>query len=321
MALRVKLGAELIRDCRQRSPAALVCVIPLLQHLFEHGLTSGVLQEVKCRHALGKALAKDPSSRLGTWQQDKAITSALLHILACASMCRAYKKEDDTGSSSRRFPKSGGFRRKMSAQDFQLISTCCSLLLAPDDALSVGAMSVSEFSDGMSAEDWPSCFGPTSTSLPASHNSGDHDNDDDDDDDAWPGCFAKPRCDPPIEPITPNVIRKRQQRQQQVTPTKNEKPKKPSPAKAKRSPAINPLYCRPIQSCYLAVTTVAPIRAEITGKVCCGAGEMKRIHVATTKPQTHGKEFANTAEELKAMVLKNHMTKLEASAAEKSQRI
>ena len=107
--VRVKIGAVLCSNVRQVTPCVVRSLDVLLSSLFEHGCTSGCLQETKVRHALAKGLQH--SEQLGSWPMVDALKSLVTHVGCVCSMIRAYVRETiGSGIAGNRFPQIGGIQ-------------------------------------------------------------------------------------------------------------------------------------------------------------------------------------------------------------------
>ena len=197
--IRIKLGQVLCRDMRQVTPAIVRPVIQLLLDLYGSGCRCGVLQEVKLRHGLMAKL--QDGAHLGGWDLKECVSAVIKHLQACSGKVRAYCKERAGGSKLRRFPLSGGFRRSMNGDDFQMMERVCGVLCIEDEAMrspsatslasmrSPSATSLASASMAQSDNEWPSMFAPPAQTEPlfdAASDAVPHVQDND----SWPVCFT-----------------------------------------------------------------------------------------------------------------------------------
>ncbi len=179
VALRTKMGPILASDCRQVTPEMTVIMAPLLEYLFVHGCDNGTLQQSKLRHAMLTCL-KTNKPLQGTACINDILRDFEVHTMSILSMLRAYKREMFEGTVNRSFPKSGGFRKKLSAKDIDVVDSLVSHFTTMEDDTDKSSMA----SD---CDSFPSCFHPTSSTATSSHISPLTKDPNDDD---WPKCSA-----------------------------------------------------------------------------------------------------------------------------------
>ena len=338
------------------TPDMLQAIGPLLLILVKEGMANGIPQEVKLRDAFHQCLMSRQDLLAG-WSMEDALSATTQHLQSCLGMCRAFAREELEGSQDRRFPKSGGFRRKMSIRNSEYIVEIAQLLNA-DSSHEVGMLQEEMNEAKMSKP-------PSSEAIEPSEISGLKIGNDDHDfvpcfqdweavdavpiaaDLDWPS-WCKPSATPQraanIEPITP-VSRKRKQAAKTRDP--DEQPSTPQPpaakvtkpatkvtkpaAKVTKKPAaqvtkkqknriaaeLNPDNYKPIVKTYLCKTSETPARCELTGRLESGT----RIHVCTMTHKSHGPGFSKFASQLQQAIDKDGMTKREAEVLAQQRRV
>ena len=279
---------------------------PLL-FLLTHGVSAGVLNEGMLKHALCKNLTGS-KHLLGNWSLNDAVRDISKHFMYCIAMLRAVKREDGEAGDRRRYPKSGGFRRKLGMHEHDVVDQLTQAMIIDasgnvDEGESVGESHV------VDEDPWPECFAMSCIAdekndvgeVPA-----------DPADDAWPD-FCTPVKGQPIEQINPCAAqRKRTAHADDDDDFEHEvaAPKKPK-SKAKKSGgapcADNPLYFRSVSKVFLTVTTEEVPRAQLTALV-----DGVRIHIATLRAKSHGKAFVKLAHDVQAAMMQHHMCRREA---------
>ena len=171
-------------------------------------------------------------------------------------MLRAFAREHKEGGDRRRFPKSGGFRRKMGLGDWDVMEEITALMSLDQAGSSDNLMTDAADTATAGSDGYPSCFALPDDMLHGSDADADdgvqspvavrdHDNDDE-----WPE-FCKPQpkkptqAEPEIAPINPvAAARKRTAHGEDLQATPPPK-KKAAPASSSKS-AENPLYYKTI---------------------------------------------------------------------------
>ena len=83
----------------------------------------GVINAVKFESALTQVLGNEHRVLLEGECMEKLVLSVGCHVQSVFAMCRYMKQEQESKgeSGSRRFPRTGGFRKTMSAEDWVLM--------------------------------------------------------------------------------------------------------------------------------------------------------------------------------------------------------
>ena len=128
---------------------------PLL-FLLTHGVSAGVLNEGMLKHALCKNLTGS-KHLLGNWSLNDAVRDISKHFMYCIAMLRAVKREDAEAGDRRRYPKSGGFRRKLGMHEHDVVDQLTQAMIIDaignvDEGESVGESHV------VDEDPWPECF-------------------------------------------------------------------------------------------------------------------------------------------------------------------
>ena len=110
--LHLGIGAKIASDVRQVTVHMMRFMYPLFTKLFEE-CCSGIVSASSLRTALVIQIKKRPSLMGLTWSEAECLPATIMHINTCCSLVRAYTREQFEGSASRRYPRSGGFRKKM----------------------------------------------------------------------------------------------------------------------------------------------------------------------------------------------------------------
>ena len=111
-----KLGPRLAKDFRQVTPDMLMVVLPLVKMFMDCGGTSCVFQAVKLEAAIAAELSSNPVLLEKGETPNTLAYNSCNHIQCVASMLRYLKHEERGGTGCRRFPKTGGIRKHLSAQ-------------------------------------------------------------------------------------------------------------------------------------------------------------------------------------------------------------
>ena len=344
MAIRVKIGAVLAKSSRQVAPCMVFALKTPIIHLLAHGCSNGLIQDSKLRHALSKSL-KGNKELLAGWPLTVALPELCKHFAAVLGMIRAFARENLEGGRGRRFPRSGGFRRKCQMHDFDMMEQMCSTLSLDscqgDVSGDEGATTMAE-SNG---DDFPSCFAVPSAGVVSSRDvpANDHD---------WPSfClpaasppvsptadgwpkFCSPAPSPPLPPIADDpaeaipridpVAASRKRAAHDCNPVDVVEPRRKAkkqcssavvetPPKAKKpcssSSTENPLYFKPLLKCFCTHTAEHVPRSQLTG-IAAGT----RIHIVTLRESSFGPRFLELAEELQTCILKWKLSRKEAEA-------
>ena len=310
VAIRIKVGAVLAKSTRQVSPCMVRALKTPIIHLLGHGCSNGLIIESKLRHALSISLGDAPHL-LADWPLTTALSDLCRHFIAVLGMVRAYARETQESSRGRRFPRSGGFRRKCQMHDMDLLEQISALItqdditqddITQDEATTTADCHDDECTTTSPASDhsshqvvplaWPSFCRPSSEHssqqvVPL----------------AWPSfCRPEPGMQiPPIDPVA--ASRKRTAHDPQAHQLE-------TPPKAKKEKRVeNPLYAQAIEKVSLSHTTEQPSRSEITGTV-----HGKRIHVITLRERQLGPKLRQFVEELKTSIEKFKLCRNEAEA-------
>ena len=118
--LRSKCGPRLASDVRGVTPPMVRQVVGLMTALIDAGCSTGVIQASKLEQALRAEVTAN--SIMGSeceMNVDGLAHDVTNHIQSCVGLLRALRFEDEgTASMQRQHSKSGGFRRKMSSDDW-----------------------------------------------------------------------------------------------------------------------------------------------------------------------------------------------------------
>ena len=295
-------------------------------------------QEAKLRSALVNSL-RCSAALLGTWPLEAAVSSTTLHLTCCIAMTRAYARESVEGSSTRRFPKSGGLRQKLGLESSTLMEKLAALLGSQpppvqDDPADVALTSYdkwlhadSDFEGGVAES---GVDGAEDCAVVGTDSS----------DEEWPD-WCKPTTNDTIDPITP-VASKRKAAAKSAettiepitpvaptkaaakshdTPTKSTKARKPTKAKAQKKSCPNKFYFKTIEKVRKTLTKEVPSRLELTGLVPDGDEAWRRIHICTIGARSHGAKFEQFGNELTKLILRHKMTKTESDVVVKNHRV
>ena len=116
--LRSKVGV-LQNDFRAVTPSAISVALPAITALIDAGLTSGIVQSSKMEAGFRRIPALNPALMGTDTKGDSLAHSACTHVQCCLTMLRNFKVEDGGhGGGCRRYSKSGGFRRKLTSEDW-----------------------------------------------------------------------------------------------------------------------------------------------------------------------------------------------------------
>ena len=181
-------------------------------------------------------------------------------------MLRAYHRETCSADHGRRYPKSVGYRNKMTTTDYEMMEMLCGLMGTPDvtdDAVGPlpepPALCDAQSEPTGTESRWPACFAPTVHDTPIAPKA--H-HDTPEPSDYWPDCFRpagfvtppKAPINDRTDPTTPvAALRKRQARAKSESssphPQRKSKGKGKGKSKAKKPPV--PLYFKPIERVFL----------------------------------------------------------------------
>lgn len=313
MALRCKLGPSLSRDFRSVTPGMLEACLPLIEKLLHAGETSCVMQACKMEVALKTELSKN-SILLGLDDCDKLAYEATNHIQNCFAMLRYLKLENDgaSGSPSRPYPKSGGFRRRVpstlwpaldelmegmkvcraskvpTSLDSQGFPTIFSQFLAQEqDAQLEVKRACSEETVVFDEEGFPVMTEPAHTVAEEP---------------------CKMALDDLIEPLP---LSSKQRKKAILERRQASRTTRRSPAAVKLSRG-SPDDNIPFQKLCLAISQKPKPRAELTGRIQLPDGSLKRMHVFTLTLASWGETFEKDAKHLKSTMEANNMTKAQA---------
>ena len=110
--IMVKVGPVLCTDARQVTPGAFQSICPLLKGLIHGGCSNGVLQSMKLREGMLVALMRH-KELCGDHPIEDIVAKVCGHVCVVMGLLRETKFEECHQTSiSRRFPRSGGFRKK-----------------------------------------------------------------------------------------------------------------------------------------------------------------------------------------------------------------
>ena len=337
LSFRQKLGAKVVKDHRALSPASLLLLHNLMSSLIDAGLTSCVVQKEKLKHGIRVSLSKR-SLLLSDWNLGKAMEDGSEHIMCAFALLRILAREEVCGSDARRFPKTGGFRRRVASSDWPRlqglmarvhvgeISRQNSLSPRPSPSLSTRpsrCMGEEELDD----DGYPVIFTAASASprsrspmlmsprslvfgesLECAH-------DVSCDTDGWPSIFEfdTSSLDKHIEPIDPAPGRRKKQTLKNRSEIRAKTPQKKPASKSTTTPKKKPAKSRPREHAMpmvktrLAITNDDNRRAELTGYTSTGI----RVHLVTLTESRFGKAFTKHAQNLKDVTDANRLSKIE----------
>ena len=110
--ISVKVGPVLCTDMRSVTAASFTSIATLLNGFISVGLDNGVLQGIKLKEALMQCLLRSPSF-LGQANLANVVPKISDHIQTVMSTLREAKYEENNQVSLyRRYPRTGGFRKK-----------------------------------------------------------------------------------------------------------------------------------------------------------------------------------------------------------------
>eukprot|EP00811_Abedinium_folium_P006551 NODE_16038_length_1015_cov_16.773649.p1 GENE.NODE_16038_length_1015_cov_16.773649~~NODE_16038_length_1015_cov_16.773649.p1 ORF type:complete len:299 (+),score=13.45 NODE_16038_length_1015_cov_16.773649:41-937(+) len=120
VCIATKLGPRVAQDVRQVTPSDMSHLAKLVMEFIDAGVANCVLQSSRLRAGLTSSLM---SKRwlVGSWSLDEAVTSACTHIMNVFRAFREWAKEDLIVKGARRYPHTGGLRKKALAMDMEAI--------------------------------------------------------------------------------------------------------------------------------------------------------------------------------------------------------
>ena len=116
-----KCGASLAKHYRNVTPAMLIGALPLINGLIDSGLKTAVIQTSKMEQALRIELSANVICRGPAEDLEVLVHGVATHVQHLMAMLRYLKAEDSAPAGpggQRRYPKSGGFRRRMTLEDW-----------------------------------------------------------------------------------------------------------------------------------------------------------------------------------------------------------
>ena len=161
--IRTKFGPVLISDSRQLTPAMFCSCKPLLESLLTRCLSSGVVQTWKFQEALLQVLSAQPAWHDDEHHIDATVEAVKLHVQACFRMLRDVRFEQDHTDAERRFPRSGGFRRRIANAGLssELQETIAMLNLGDRDHSTSPSPATSKIVHQPAEPQWPKMFTPS----------------------------------------------------------------------------------------------------------------------------------------------------------------
>ena len=192
--LRIRLGATLAKDPRSVTPDMFRQLDTLFSSLLSAVTSSGHWQDCKLRSALTQGL-QSRTSLIAGWNFEDALSSTVVHVQCCANMLRSFCREHVEGAGSRRFPRSGGFRRRMNLADVTLMDKLRNMIVDSPSAASplASPRSFSMDSQDCSEAGFPVCFAPKLPKSSIAASSQDAPAIAPRMVDGYPTCFAPPR--------------------------------------------------------------------------------------------------------------------------------
>lgn len=132
VSLHARCGSKWAKELRAVTPSLVEPCLPLVEDLLRTGLASAVLQTSKLELAIRQVLAENPliSDYDGEASLDTLAHDAASHIQAIFGLIRSLKLEEVTapGPGSRRYPKTGGYRRSITSSHWKLLKPALDLV-------------------------------------------------------------------------------------------------------------------------------------------------------------------------------------------------
>ena len=324
LAVRVKIGPKICRDVRQVTPAAMLSAKPFLKHLLTHGLQNCVVETGKLKDALRRELSAHPLL-LSDWDLSVAVDDLAVHFVSLVSQLRNMGREELAGSSTRRYPRTGGFRKSISTAQYADIQELVNMVevdihtptrTATHDDVDCdengfprvfSSRRDSKSTDDICAVECDERGSPLAFGSQREWGSGSKGSLDDVVAPIAPSPAKRKQAvlanrsgarTRPAPPATPKQRPKRQKKHD-TTPTKT-----PNASQSKEK-TVDDL---PIVKTRLCVTSEAQPRAELIGFPDCGT----RVHIATFNRRSWGSSFADDAKRLKFVIDEQQLTKKEA---------
>ena len=319
--IKVKLG-PLCKDLRHVTPAALLASAPLLRKLLQNGMHSGIIQASKFKEACSRVLLRN-AALVGAWDLDEAVQKTCEHEATLLKLVRELKREDaSTGQKYCRFPRTGGFRKKVKSHEWPIVWELRDLLRDDIDCNESGdkdevhnesaSRQPTQTHDDVECDDagLPLVF---ATNVPRSQSAlaiCSHE-DVECDDNGYPLIFSREpsrtSLDHLLEPIAPDPRKRKAEalaRRPKGSKSTASRTTAPDHKVSKTTAPGHKLYSRPITSVTLSVTNKSPIRAELTTKI-----EGVRIHICTLHASSWGAKFHDDAKYLKQYIEKHTLTR------------
>jgi len=131
-SLRSRVGPRLTKDLCGVTPSMIQRVSPLVISLIDEGCTSGVIQATKLEQSV---LSELPTNEVlaGSAELDSLAHDFTCHMQAIFLLLRAMRAEDLSASGPRKYPKTGGFRRRLASADWDVLHPILKQIEVPSD--------------------------------------------------------------------------------------------------------------------------------------------------------------------------------------------
>jgi hypothetical protein len=133
-SVELKCGPKLAHHFRNITPAMIIAALPLLQSLLAAGLDTMVVQIGKLEWGLATYLSANRICQGDAPCLDTLVHNIATHLQCVMTVVRNIKREDDKPmlGGYRRFPKSGGIRKRMTADEWHaLVPVLASMTACP----------------------------------------------------------------------------------------------------------------------------------------------------------------------------------------------
>ena len=119
--LRCRVGGKYVSDFRAVTPGMISACSSLLLSLFQIGLRSAVVQPAKFEDAVRAGLSAS-IALAGKDSPDDVAHWFACHVQHMLTLLRAFSTEDAVANNLRKWPKSGGYRHKMTVEDHKIMA-------------------------------------------------------------------------------------------------------------------------------------------------------------------------------------------------------
>lgn len=131
-SLRSRVGPRLTKDLCGVTPSVIQRVSPLVIALIDEGCTSGVIQATK----LEQSVLEEPWTHevlAGSAELDSLAHDFTCHMQAVFSLLRAMRAEDLSAGGTKKYPETGGFRRRLASADWNVLHPILKQIEVPSD--------------------------------------------------------------------------------------------------------------------------------------------------------------------------------------------